>query len=661
MKEQEEMLTTMLSKMLKGLLMLGFVSEKTNPRLMRVVGSLPQGDQGQIAIMARAVNISIQQVMESTNQEEPVDDDITSDGDANPDTIMRDPELEREERLIKANQEIKRLETRLSEAVEDLDDQRKKSSQLEEELVESRLLLDTRGRRSDDDEVHELKIQSDKDRDYIAQLETDLEESRNLGESQARQLERLKTDAETKQELRDENQLLKAERDELLQKTKGMENLRKKVEHLQEQSKIQHTLQQRLQVMTEESQELDQLRDMNSRLKTMNEETMKTLATTEADMFEVKQTKSRLEEDLKGAVRRLESATAMANRYQAENQQLEEKVREFEDRSTGMEALGSLEDQLKEDDLDTRSTRKSIIGGLDNFADVELLQQKIELLTARCQRVEEKYLDVFQENLGLQASLQDEQSLKEGSVIRIESENIQGNLTKYCRDDPFIHQTTKLHAAEASVKELTNKVHEISAKNVELQAKLAEFTGTGKMDGASGADHQTLKDNYEQLLATHDDLQKHSKNLDNELDDWKALLRHKLLNADVLRQEDAEALQANEYKLLLEQLGLFRDAIDEESDQIKIAIASDVIKKLSTGLADLSSRDQVRTGPPNLPTDGHWVAPDPTSSDPSISQSRSNSPPAPAPISEEELEKILDLCSLTLLLSQHSALRIWSR
>ncbi|EKG19718.1 hypothetical protein MPH_03031 [Macrophomina phaseolina MS6] len=560
------------TKMLKGLLMLGFVSEKANPVLTNIVGKMQPADQGQLAIMAQTVQVAMEKVMEPPKQEEPVEEDVTSDAEAHPETIQRDPELEREERLIRANQEIKRLQTKLSEAVEDLEDERKKNAELDEALVEARLLQDTRGRRSDDDEVTELKIQADKDRDYIAQLETDLEEARNLTENQGRQLERLKSDAETKQELRDENQLLKAERDELLQKTKGMENLRKKVEHLQEQVKVQQGLQQRLQSMTEDQQELDQLREMNGRLKTMNEETMQTLATTEADLFEVKQTKSRLEQELKGALARAESATAMANRYQAENQQLEEKLREVEDRTTGIEGLGSLEDQLKDEDIDTKSTRKSIMINTEN-ADVELLQQKIELLTARCQRVEEKYLDVFQENLGLQAALQDEQSLKEG-------------------DDPFVHQTAKLHAAEAEVKELTNKVHEITAKNMEMQAKLAELTGTGKMDGASGADHQTMKENYEQLLSAHDNLQKHAKTLDNEIDDWRALLRHKLLNADVLRQEDAEALQANEYKLLLEELTTYREASDDESEQLKLAIASDVIKKLSTGLADLSSRDQ---------------------------------------------------------------------
>lgn len=561
------------TKMLKGLLMLGFSSEKANPVLTNIVSKMPPTDQGHLAIMAQTIHVAMEKVMEPPKQDESVEEEITSDGEARPDAIQRDPELEREERLIKANQEIKRLQTKLSETLEDLDDERKKNAQLDEALVEARVLQETRGRRTDDDEVTELKIQADKDRDYIAQLETDLEEAKNLNESQGRQVERLKADAETKQELRDENQLLKAERDELLQKTKGMENLRKKVEHLQEQVKVQQGLQQRLQSLTEDQQELDQLREMNGRLKTMNEETMQTLATTEADLFEVKQTKSRLEQELKGAIARAESATAMSNRYQTENQQLEERLREVEDRSTGIEGLGSLADQLKDDDMDTKSiARKSIIVNTDN-ADVELLQQKIELLTARCQRVEEKYLDVFQENLGLQAALQDEQSLKEG-------------------DDPFVHQTTKLHAAEAEVKELTNKVHEITAENMEIKAKLAELTGTGKMDGASSADHQTMKENYEQLLAAHDNLQKHAKTLDNEIDDWRALLRHKLLNADILRQEDAEALQSNEYKLLQEQLTFHREAADEEADQIKIAIASDVIKKLSSGLADLSSRDQ---------------------------------------------------------------------
>ncbi|EOD42936.1 putative m protein repeat protein [Neofusicoccum parvum UCRNP2] len=590
----ELLLTDIVRKMLKGLLMLGFVSETANPILTNIVGKMQPADQGQLAIMAQTINVAIEKVMEPPKQEEPAESDIMSDSEAPLDRIQRDPELEREERLIIANQEIKRLKDKLAEITEDFDDERKKSARLDEELVEARLLQSNQNRRSDEDEVAELKLQADRDRDYISQLETDLEEARNLTESQGRQLERLKQDAETKQDLRDENQVLKAEKAELENKIKGMDNLRKKVTNLETQAKDNQRIQQQLQSLREDTQQLEQLKALTEKLKTMNEETMQTLSTTETDLFETKEVKSRLEQDLKGALQRLENASAMATRYQTENQQLEEKLRDLEDRATNVEGLGSLADQLKDEEIDTRSSRKSIILSTEN-ADVDLLQQKIELLTARCQRVEEKYLDVFQENLGLQAALQDEQSLKEGSVkkqISIESEEIIGNLTKYYRDDPFVHQTTKLHAAEAEVKELTNKVHEISTQKMELQAKLAELEGTGKMDGASGADHQTMKENYEQLLAVHDDLQKHARKLDNELDDWKALLRHKLLNADVLRQEDVDALQANEYKLLLEQLTLHREASDDESEQIKIAIASDVIKKLSTGLADLSSRDQ---------------------------------------------------------------------
>lgn len=131
---------------------------------------------------------------------------------------------------------------------------------------------------------------------------------------------------------------------------------------------------------------------------------------------------------------------------------------------------------------------------------------------------------------------------------------------------------------------------------MELQHQLAELTGTGKTDGA-GADYDTLKENYEQMLQSHEELQKHAEKVDTELDDQKALLRHKLLNPEVLRQEDVELFKSNEHKLLLEQLGLFKEAPEEESDQMKNSIAAEVTMKLHSGITDLASRDKVEQSP----------------------------------------------------------------
>ncbi|KAK8247014.1 hypothetical protein HDK90DRAFT_27580 [Phyllosticta capitalensis] len=298
---------------------------------------------------------------------------------------------------------------------------------------------------------------------------------------------------------------------------------------------------------------------------------MVTIANGEQEIFDQKTSKKRLEHDLKLCTGRLEQAKEMANRYQEANQELENKLRELEDRATGAEALGSLEEQLAKEDDDGKSMMRRSFFGVET-ADVILLQQKISLLESRCKRIEEKYLDVYQENLGLQAALQDEQELKEA-------------------DEPFVHQTNRLHAAEAELKELTNKVHAVSTKNMELQHQLAELTGTGKTDGA-GADYDTLKENYEQMLQSHEELQKHAEKVDTELDDQKALLRHKLLNPEVLRQEDVELFKSNEHKLLLEQLGLFKEAPEEESDQMKNSIAAEVTMKLHSGITDLASRDK---------------------------------------------------------------------
>lgn len=329
------------------------------------------------------------------------------------DQIQRDPELEREERLIRANQEIKQLKQKLSDTTEDLEEARKRVYSLEEEIAESRLQMGRSSMRfTDDEELSELRAQAMKDRDYIAQLESDLMEARDSVDRYESQLERLKADAETKLQLRDELQMVRAERDELAGKAKANENLRKKIQTMQEKEKASQALQEDYASLKEQIDELETLREQASALRKANEENMVTIANGEQEIFDQKTSKKRLEHDLKLCTGRLEQAKEMANRYQEANQELENKLRELEDRATGAEALGSLEEQLAKEDDDGKSMMRRSFFGVET-ADVILLQQKISLLESRCKRIEEKYLDVYQENLGLQAALQDEQELKE--------------------------------------------------------------------------------------------------------------------------------------------------------------------------------------------------------------------------------------------------------
>ncbi|KAF2145892.1 uncharacterized protein K452DRAFT_242294 [Aplosporella prunicola CBS 121167] len=563
-------------KLVKGALLAAMYSPKSNQRMVGIMSELGASVAGPIADMIGDMQAAAQKFDEAhAEQETRLDEDVSTDSEPSHDLVSRDPELEREEQLIRASQHQKRIEAQLAQITKDLEEKNRHIYRLEEELAESKLEIGRRVRRaSDDDETVQLKLQTHRDRDYIAQLESDLAETKNIQESQQRALERLRADETTKQELRDELQLTKSERDEFSQKAKANENLKKKIQSLQEQQKADQALREELSAAQEQLQELEHLREHVLALKKANEENMETIANGEQEIFDQKTAKKRLEHELKVITQRFEQSRDMATRYQEANMELESKLREVEDSNAGAEALGSLEEQLGKEETDdaskaNRKSMMSLIGG--EGADLILLQQKVDLLQARCTRVEEKYLDVYQENLGLQAAIQDEKAKQE---------------------DPFVYQANKLHAAEAEIKDLTNKVHAISTKNMELQHSLAEISGTNQTEGASGADHKALKDNYEALLTTHEELQKHADKIDSELDDQKALLRHRLLDPNALRHEDAEAMRSNEFKVLMEQLQVFREASDEEAAQMKAVIAAEVSKKLETGNAEIAAREK---------------------------------------------------------------------
>jgi protein HOOK3 len=114
-----------------------------------------------------------------TSMDEP-DTDLegSSIPDKAPTSYERDPELEREEKLIQALQEKRKLEEKVAYLEEDLQESEDKRRAMEEELQESKFGLDRRRRTTMDEEnLQQLSLQADRDRDYIAKLETDLSEA----------------------------------------------------------------------------------------------------------------------------------------------------------------------------------------------------------------------------------------------------------------------------------------------------------------------------------------------------------------------------------------------------------------------------------------------------------------------------------------------------
>lgn len=246
-------------------------------------------------------------------------------------SIDRDPELEQEEKLIHAYKTINELQASHQKAAIELEELRQDKEELQRNFDAFKYEVEHEGRNTaQNDIVKELQIKADRDRDYIAELETELDTARSTTSNQERQIERYKADTDAKQKLRDDLQLLRAERDDLLQKSRANENLKKKIQTLQDQDRANATLKDDLRLANEQLQDLDRLRDQCAILQKANQENLKTIANGEQEIFDQKTNKKRLEHEYKVLAQKWEAAKDRQGRDHETITDLENKLQSLE-------------------------------------------------------------------------------------------------------------------------------------------------------------------------------------------------------------------------------------------------------------------------------------------------------------------------------------------
>ena len=267
--------------------------------------------------------------------------------------VQRDPELEREERLIQAYSRIKSLEERNVALNADLTETRINAGQLEDELTDLKYRVEKGGLKgADNDMLEQLKHKSAQDKEHIEELESEVSDLRDSAGAQERQLERLKADSESRQKLRDELQMLKVERDDLLQKSKASDNLKKKIQSLQETDKSNQSLRQEIESLQGEAQKTKTYRDKCVSLQKTNEEKMKTIANQEREIFDQKSTRKRLDQEVKLYASKMENAKEQKQRDSDTIQELEERLRDSEagQGKVSQDLAGNLDDELSSKD-----------------------------------------------------------------------------------------------------------------------------------------------------------------------------------------------------------------------------------------------------------------------------------------------------------------------
>ncbi|KAL1306446.1 hypothetical protein AAFC00_005145 [Neodothiora populina] len=469
--------------------------------------------------------------------------------------VDRDPELEQEEKLIQAFKTIKQLQVSHEKAATELEELRQDKEELQRNFDAFRYEVENEGRNAaQNDIVKELQRKADRDRDYIAELETELETTRTTMTNQERQIERYKADTDAKQKLRDDLQEMRAERDDLLQKSRANENLKKKIQTLQDQAKANATLEDDLRLANEQLQDLDKLRDHCTILQKANAENLKTIANGEQEIFDQKTSKKRLEHEYKVLAQKWEVAKERQGRDHETITELENRLQTLEiSRNSINGNQNGLADELAETER-TPIERSDLQSNLGLSADAALLQQKLDAITARNTKLEAEYLDILQDKLGLETAVQD---LREPS--REPEENV-----------PFLEQRKKLQVTQAEVAELKAQLFTLNSELASIKEKL--------IHAESDMDGRTLDSNseYQALTERYAELRTHSGDIEAELAEQRALLRHALLSTSALSRDPADIRNSNEYKLIVEQLESIRKSPE----------GSVVLQNTATCLAD---------------------------------------------------------------------------
>lgn len=325
--------------------------------------------------------------------------------------MFGDPLLEREEELLQAQATIEKLQATHKDAQRQLQQLRQDKEQLQEAFDSYRSDIDNRGKRAGaDDDLKKLQRQTDNDRAYIDDLESQLQSSRNAVENYERQIQRLKDDHEAGQKLRDDLQVLRAENEDLNQKLKANENLKKKIQALQEQDKANASLREELKQATDKLEELDRVKQVQARLEKEIIEKKGLIRNQEYQINELTTTRKHAEYDARLLAQKLEAAR---ERQERDHEVIEEMRARLQD--AGPDDEVDLEPpQASIEVSDEDAPKKPAAPKPDESRawqeKVALLEQQLEAADARLKQASERNAALEEQGRGQKAAAEDDDS-----------------------------------------------------------------------------------------------------------------------------------------------------------------------------------------------------------------------------------------------------------
>lgn len=565
--------TMLVAKLTMAVLLASCFSPKSNQRMLQVMSQLGTKTAETIAEAIQDMQ-SLDQRMSELGVDAELTPEIHLTGYRTPTRAVSGAqsalgghsELEQEAQLFEANKDRQAMKIQIAKLKDELKSSRERILKLEEEVAEASAYLDVRAgqaQRAESDDVEQLRNDLARDRQYIDQLETDLSNARDIMDSQKRRLERLQGEEGSKQDLRDQLQMVKAERDELSQRAKANENLKKKIESLTKETKQLETLREEYQQARERLIELENVQERCEALEKVYKENSQTLVNCEQAIFEEKGKRTRVEHENLLLMKQFEQTRELQYKAEDAKQDLEDRIRELEAASHA-NSRGNLEDELTQDENakssdDFNSARP---GDARTSADVLALQQKVDILQARLKSLETETLKQMQENLGLRSDMMAEK----------DEEN----------QKPFLEQNEKLQTAETELEELHRRLREKDLEVAELRNELNRKSDVSEDEKAEG-----LQAEYQRMLAIQQKTNQRLRDLEIINDEKSSLLRAALLDRENLSPELLELKRVETLRHIRERIDSVLQAPAEAQPRVLDTTSTEIAETVLSAEAAL--------------------------------------------------------------------------
>ncbi|KAF2478813.1 hypothetical protein BDY17DRAFT_305880 [Neohortaea acidophila] len=417
-----------LEKLILGIIRAAMAEPESNQRMAQRLMGLGRGTAMVIAHELRAME-------ESDGEEGEEEDDLesrpSSRGDvrdridaegaqAQPKTngaskiapAYQDPLLQREEELLKAQATIDKMEATHGEVLRQLQELRGEKESLQEAFNAYRDEIESKGRKTaGDDAFKKLQRQADNDRAYIEDLEDQLQSSKSTMENFERDIQRYRDDGEGTQTLRDEVQLLKADNADLTQRIKANENLKKKIQTLQEQETANASLRDEIKHANERVEGVDRLKEIQAALEKEIIEKQGLIRNQEYQINELTTIRRHAEYDARMLAQKLQEAR---ERHERDHETIQGLRGKLKDPDSDEQTIADVESNDKPPSSDSAAATPTTANNENtkHLAEkVTLLQQQLETADLRLKQASDRAATLEdQQRLDSSKSLEDQRT-----------------------------------------------------------------------------------------------------------------------------------------------------------------------------------------------------------------------------------------------------------